>query len=51
MQEQIDLAFRLAFGRRPRADEIEAGGRLAKDHGLETVCRTLLNANEFLFID
>jgi hypothetical protein len=49
--EQIDLAFRLAFGRRPRADEIEACGRLAKDHGLETVCRTLLNANEFLFID
>jgi len=46
---QVNLAFQLAFGRLPRSDECRAGLRLADDQGLPTLCRALMNANEFLY--
>lgn len=46
---QVDRAFRLAFGRSPRAEEREAALALRKEEGLPALCRALLNANEFLY--
>jgi hypothetical protein len=47
---QIKLAYRLAFGREPRADETKQSIALARAHGLESVCWVLLNASEFLYV-
>jgi hypothetical protein len=48
---QIELAYRLAFGRLPTADERAAVAAYARRHGLANACRVLFNANEFLFVD
>jgi hypothetical protein len=47
---QARLAFRLAFGRSPSAEESAAAAALVRDHGPAALCRALLNANEFLYI-
>jgi hypothetical protein len=47
--EQVDRAFRLAFGRSPAAAEQRAAMRLLMKSGLPALCRALLNANEFLY--
>jgi hypothetical protein len=47
----VVLAFELAFGRSPTADELQLAERLAERHGLAAVCRFLLNTNEFVHID
>jgi len=44
-------AFRLAFQRSPRAEELAAARELVAKHGLPALCRALLNANEFVFVD
>jgi hypothetical protein len=49
--KQIDMAFKLAFGRLPSPDERNAVVSHAKKHGLANTCRLLFNANEFVFID
>jgi hypothetical protein len=49
--KQVELAYRIAFGRRPEADEAAAVVAHARKHGLEAACRVLLNANELVFID
>lgn len=46
-EDRIPLAFQLAFQRPPTAEEI-AG---AKQLDLFALCRALLNANEFLYVD
>ncbi len=48
---QIQVACRLAFGRRPTSVEAETLARHAAAHGLASVCRVLINSNAFLFID
>ena len=48
--QQITRAFQLAFGRQPNPFEAKAAIASAKAHGLATLCRVLLNSNEFLFI-
>ena len=40
-----------AFGRPLDSAELEILSRLSEEHGLAYVCRVLLNANEFVFID
>jgi len=45
-----DEAFLLAFGRTCDPAERAAAADLAKGHGLASLCRALLNANEFLFL-
>jgi hypothetical protein len=47
---QIRLAYRLVFGREPRADEMKHSIALAREHGMESVCWVLLNASEFLYV-
>ncbi|HWL06822.1 MAG TPA: DUF1553 domain-containing protein [Planctomicrobium sp.] len=50
-QEQIQLAFRYAFGRDPTPQEAGAALELLKSTSLTQLCRMLLNANEFVYID
>ena len=49
--EQIEWAFRLAFGREPTAAEAREFGEHARRFGLANTCRLLLNSNEFNFVD
>ncbi|MBI3412102.1 MAG: DUF1553 domain-containing protein [Planctomycetes bacterium] len=48
---QVELAYRLAFGRTPTQDERDAQVAYVRRHGLANACRLLLNANEFVFVD
>lgn len=48
---QVTLAFRLAFGRQPSAAESAAATKLVQARGLVQLCRMLLNANEFIYMD
>jgi hypothetical protein len=51
MEEQIDLAVRLAFGRSAQPPERKRLVEYAAQHGLGQMCRLLFNANEFMFVD
>ena len=48
---QVARAMRLAFGRSPTAAESKAACQLVEAHGLFGLCRALLNANEFVYVD
>lgn len=47
---EVDRAFRLAFGRAPSPEEAEAAQALVREHGLALLCRALFNANEFIHV-
>jgi hypothetical protein len=54
--EQIQRAFLIAYGRRPNAAEQEKvlaflASIPSKEDGLIGMCRVLLNANEFVYVD
>jgi hypothetical protein len=49
--EQIERAFQLALGRPPSLTESTAAMHLVQRHGLAVLCRGLLNANEFVFLN
>jgi hypothetical protein len=49
--EQAALAFRLALGRSPTAQEQATLARYCRDHGTANLCRLVLNLNEFVFVD
>jgi len=48
---QVRRAFLLAFGREPSVVEASAASKLVRAHGLAVLCRTLFNANEFVFVN
>jgi hypothetical protein len=48
---QIARAYALMFSRQPDDAEIAAAKSLAAEYGLEALCRGLLNANEFVYLD
>jgi hypothetical protein len=48
---QLDLAYRLLYGRLPAANERNSLIDYAKKYGMPNTCRLLLNTNEFLFVD
>ena len=48
---QADRAFSLAFGRPPQSRERALALQVIQQHGLFTLCRALLNANEFIYVD
>ncbi|MDB6118566.1 MAG: Planctomycete cytochrome, partial [Verrucomicrobiaceae bacterium] len=48
---QIRRAFNLAFAREPNAEELSAAVAFVKTDGLFALCRMLLNANEFAYVD
>lgn len=47
---QIERAFQLTFNRPPEVDELTAAEALLASHGLGAFCRSMLNANEAMFI-
>ncbi len=49
-ESQVQRAFELVFQRPPSAEELQSATALVKRDGLETLCRALLNANEFLYV-
>jgi len=51
LEERVDLAVRLAFGRNARQHERAQLVEFARKHGQTNMCRLLLNANEFMFVD
>jgi hypothetical protein len=48
---QLELAYRLLFGRPPKQHEQEMVLGYVRQFGMANACRMLLNTNEFLFID
>lgn len=48
---QIEIAYRLALGRPPTADESKELVAFARQNGLPNTCRLIMNLNEFVFID
>ena len=46
---QVKRAFGIVLGRTPT--EAELGRYVGFSGGLEAICRVLLNANEFLYVD
>jgi hypothetical protein len=51
IEDQVDLAYRLALGRPASAEERALVAAHARRHGLAAACRVLLNCNEFVFVD
>jgi hypothetical protein len=49
--ERIERAFQLVFQRPPTAEESAAAQSLVETQGLFSLCRMLLNANEFVYLD
>jgi hypothetical protein len=50
LSKQIEMAYLLALGRPPRAEETARLAAYAKKHGMANVCRLILNSNEFMFV-
>jgi mono/diheme cytochrome c family protein len=50
-EAQIARAFALAFGRPPSESEMKFSASFVQSQGLFALCRTLLNANEFVYVD
>jgi len=48
---QVKQAFALAFGREPSAEEDRLAMDFVNQQGLFALCRSLLNSNEFLYVD
>ncbi len=51
LSAQVTRAFSLAFSRPPTADELAAATTLVKQYGLPQLCRMLMNADEFVYVD
>lgn len=49
--EQIGEAFRIALGRNPSRDDLDALSDYARRRGMANACRLILNMNEFVFVD
>jgi hypothetical protein len=49
--EQAKRAFLHAFGRPPGQEELRLAEKVIHEQGLFVLCRSLLNANEFVYVD
>jgi len=50
MKDAVIRCFELLFGRQPDPSELSLAVSVAEDSGLEIVCRSLINSNEFAFL-
>ena len=50
LKASVSRAFELIFSRKPDKEELNASLHIARDRGLEIVCRALMNSNEFAFL-
>ncbi len=46
---QIQTAYELCLQRKPDVSEISEASEVVEQYGLEVLCRSLFNSNEFLF--
>jgi hypothetical protein len=57
LQQRVEIAYRLAFGRAPTMDESQAAAAFLQTNpaqnrdALVDFCHVLLNSNEFLYVD
>ena len=51
ISDQANHAFLHAFGRPPKQEELELAKKIIDEQGLFVLCRSLLNANEFVYVD
>jgi hypothetical protein len=49
--QQVERAYQLAFGRRPRPEEYSQAAQVVKRHGAATLARAIFNSNEFVHIN
>lgn len=49
--QQLERAYLLLLGRRPRGTEAKLLAPYARENGLEKLCLLLFNSNEFMFVD
>lgn len=49
--DKVHRVFQLAFGRRASGAEVAAAIPLLEENGLPQLCRAMLNANEFVYVD
>jgi hypothetical protein len=49
--QQVQRAIQLVYGREPSDEETKVLSQFATKHGLEALCRVLLNSNEFIHVD
>ncbi len=47
----VSDAFRFAYQREPKKDEMDAATKLIEEFGLKAFCRAILNSNELIYID
>ena len=50
-RRQVELAYRLAFGREPEPDERARAETVVRQFGAATLARAIFNSNEFLYLD
>jgi hypothetical protein len=50
VRQQIALTYCIALGRMPLAGEINDAEPAVREHGLEVLCRALLNSSEFVML-
>lgn len=46
-----EAAFQTILSRAPTDEELKASDALVQEHGLDALCRTLLNTNEFVYLN
>jgi len=51
VSKQIQFAYALAFSREPTTEEQHLGTQFIQTSGLFAFCRSLFNANEFVYVD
>lgn len=51
LAQQVKLAFELAYARPPTEAETQLAMNLVEQQGIFSLCRSLLNSNEFLYVD
>jgi hypothetical protein len=50
LKDAVIRCFELLFGRQPDPSELSLAVSVAEGSGLEIVCRSLINSNEFAFL-
>jgi hypothetical protein len=48
---EITAVFRITLARPPTEEEMDQAKSLVADHGLEALCRGILNTNELIYLD
>ena len=51
LEAQVARCVELCLHRRPAASELAKLAAHAQKHGLRSVCRVLVNSNEFMFVE